>query len=105
MLEIIPPEKMEEMKGTLPELPESPTARHHMQNFLRAVTGEDPYCNSSFEVAAPLTQVFMLGCIAQRLGGSLKFDTEKKKITNNRKANKLLAGNRPRKGWEEYYKL
>jgi len=105
MLRIIPNEKMEEMKDRLPELPESKTAKNHMVNFLNAATGKDPYCNSSFAVAAPLTQVFMLGCIAQRLGGTFKFDAGKKKITNNRKANKLLKGNRPRKEWEEFYRL
>ena len=57
------------------------------------------------DVSGPLTQVLLLGCIAQRLGGTLKFDTETKKITNSRKANKLLKGHKPRKGWEEYYKL
>ena len=45
----------------------------------------------------------MLGCIAQRLGGTLKFDAEKREITNNERANELLKGNAPRKGWEEYY--
>jgi predicted dehydrogenase len=104
-LQIIPPGKMEEMKGQLPEMPESETSTNHMHNFLRAASGKDPYCNSSFGVAAPLTQVFMLGCIAQRLGGTLKFDARKKKITNNSKANRLLKGNAPRKGWKEFYRL
>lgn len=104
-LEIIPREKAEEMKSSLPEITKGETSTNHMANFLLAATGKDPYCNSSFAVAAPLTQVFMLGCIAQRLGGTLKFDTKKKKITNNRKANKLLEGNPPRKEWEEYYRL
>jgi hypothetical protein len=60
-------------------------------------------CNSKFAVSGPLTQVFMLGCIAQRLGGTLKFDAEKREITNNERANELLKGNAPRKGWEEFY--
>ena len=47
----------------------------------------------------------MLGCIAQRLGGTLKFDTKKKQITNNDRANELLKGHPPRKGWEEYYTM
>ena len=55
-------------------------------------------------VAAPLTQVFLLGVIAQRLGGVLEFDPEKKQITNNAAANALLAP-APRNGWGEFYKL
>jgi hypothetical protein len=104
-LEIIPTEKAKEMEDKLPELPKSDTSTNHMDNFLRAANGKDPRCNSSFKVAAPLTQVFMLGCIAQRLGGTLKFDAEKKEITDNQKANELLKGNVPRKGWEEFYRL
>lgn len=105
MLEIIPPDKATEMESKLPELPESETSTNHMNNFLRAALGRDPRCNSSFEVAAPLTQVFMLGCIAQRLGGTFEFDAKKKEITNDKRANELLKGNPPRKGWEEFYRL
>ena len=47
----------------------------------------------------------MLGCIAQRLGENLEFDTKTKQITNNERANQLLKGHAPRQGWEEYYKL
>ena len=49
--------------------------------------------------------MFMLGCIAQRLGSTLSFDPVKKVITNNKRANELLKGHPPRKGWEQYYKL
>ena len=60
---------------------------------------------SSFAIGGELTQVFMLGCIAQRLGGTLKFDTRRRRITNNREADRFLVGHPPRKGWEEFYKL
>jgi hypothetical protein len=52
-----------------------------------------------------LTQVFMLGCIAQRLGGTLSFDAKAKQITNNERANQLLQGPPPRKGWEEFFRV
>lgn len=76
-----------------------------MDNFLKAAAGIDPHCNSRFAVSGPLTQVFMLGCIAQRLGVNLEFDANTNQITNHARANELLKGNPPRKGWEEYYKL
>jgi len=104
-LRIIPEDKMREMAPNLPKIPGGDTSRNHMDNFLRAAAGKDPRCNSPFSVAGPLTQVFMLRCIAQRLGGTLKFDTEKKEITNNKLANELLKGPPPRKGWEEFYKM
>ena len=56
-------------------------------------------------MSGPLTQVFLLGVIAQRLGGTLNFDRETKHITNNPQADALLAGPPPRKGWEQYYKM
>jgi hypothetical protein len=39
------------------------------------------------------------------LKSDLKFDREKKQITNNKIANELLVGAPPRKGWEQYYKI
>ena len=104
-LRIIPEQAMKDLSGKLPELKKPDTETNHMKNFIAAAAGKDPRCNSSFSVSGPLTQVFMLGCIAQRLGGTLKFDTEKKVITNNDRANELLKGHPPRKGWEEFYKL
>lgn len=101
-LSIIPKEKAEEMASKLPEVPKSPS--NHYKNFLLACKGEE-IARSRFEISAPLSQVFSLGVMAQRLGTKLEFDREKKKITNNKLANQLLVGEPPRKGWEEYYKL
>ena len=92
------------LSADLPEIPSGDTNQNHMKNFMLAAMGKEE-CNSKFAVSGPLTQVFMLGCIAQRLGGSLKFDVEKKEITNNERANQLLKGHPPRKGWEEYYTM
>jgi hypothetical protein len=49
--------------------------------------------------------VFCLGVLSQMLKSDLKFDREKKQITNNKTANELLVGAPPRKGWEQYYKV
>ena len=75
----------------------------HYANFLRAVKGETE-TNSPFRVAGPLSQVFTLGCIAQRLNRSLKFDPVAKRFVGDDDANRLLDGPAPRKGWEEYFK-
>jgi hypothetical protein len=103
-LRIIPEAKMREMGPDLPKVPRGDTNLSHMKNFLLAAMGEEE-CNSKFAVSGPLSQMFTLGCIAQRLGGTLKFDAEKQEITNNKRANALLKGHPPRKGWEEYYKV
>ncbi|MFI3323015.1 MAG: Gfo/Idh/MocA family oxidoreductase [Rikenellaceae bacterium] len=87
--------------GTLPEDWEHNMPSHH-KNFLLAVQGK---CkpNSPFSVTGPLSQVFCLGVLAQRLGTKLEFDREKKIITNNPLANIMLRGDAPRPGWEKYY--
>ena len=102
MLSIIPEEKALEMESSLPEVPRSTS--NHYANFLLACKGEEK-TRSPFDVAGPLSQVFCLGVIAQRLNTKLLFDRDKKQITNNPLANMLLVGEAPRKGWEEFYTL
>jgi hypothetical protein len=101
-LQIIPKEKAEAMAGKLPAVPGGQS--DHFKNFLLACKGEEK-CRSNFAVAGPLSQVFMLGVIAQRLNTKLVFDRSTKQITNNKVANELLVGPPPRKGWEQYYKV
>ncbi len=104
-LKIVGGANQKEVTANLPGPSVSKTSTNHMDNFIRAAAGLDPSCNSSFAISGPLTQVFMLGCIAQRLGENLEFDHETRQITNNTRANELLKGNPPREGWQEYYKL
>ncbi|MCL3779361.1 Gfo/Idh/MocA family oxidoreductase [Prolixibacteraceae bacterium JC049] len=101
-LKIIPSDRAKEMEGKLPEIPKSTS--NHFKNFLLGCKGEEK-CRSSFDVAAPLSQVFNLGVIAQQMNTKIKFDRKRNKITNNKLANQLLIGTPPRKGWEEFYKL
>lgn len=101
-LSIIPEEKAKEMEKFLPEVPKSPS--NHFENFIRACCGEER-TRSPFEIFGPMSQMFCLGVIAQRLNTQLFFDTRLKRFTNNDFANALLSGMPPRKGWEEFYKL
>lgn len=79
---------------------------NHYANFLLAVMGREE-ARSPFSVAGPLSEVFCLGCIAQRLNRSFKFDPVSRKVTGDEVANALLKGSRgtPRKGWEEFYRI
>ena len=101
-LSIIPEEKAKAMASKLPEVPKSPS--NHFANFLLSCSGSEK-TRSPFEIAGPLSQVFCLGVMAQRLNTQILFDRETKRITNNRFADALLTGAPPRKGWEQYYKL
>lgn len=101
-LSILPSEKAKEVMENLPEVPESTS--NHYKNFILACKGEEK-TRSPFEISAPLSQVFVLGTLAQRLNTKIEFDRKTKQITNNSLANDLLQGTPPRKGWEEFYKL
>lgn len=101
-LSIIPAEVANDMASKLPVVPASPF--DHFENFIKAIKGEEK-TRSPFEISAPLSQVFVLGTIAQRLNKKIEFDRKTKQITNNDLANQLLVGPPPRKGWEEFYKL
>ena len=46
-----------------------------------------------------------LGVIAQRLNTKFRFDPSTGRITDNAKADALLSGVPPRKGWEQFYAL
>jgi predicted dehydrogenase len=101
-LSIIPESKAREMASRLPEVPQSPS--NHFENFLLACTGVEK-TRSPFEIHGPLSQVFSLGVMAQRLNTKLYFDSRTRQITNNAFANAMLTGIPPRKGWEQYYKI
>jgi hypothetical protein len=101
-LSIIPEDKAKQMATSLPNFPLSPS--NHFANFLKACKGEEQ-TRSPFAIAGPLSQVFCLGVLAQWTGEKIVFDRTRKIITSSKKANHLLIGPPPRKGWEEYYKV
>jgi len=104
VLQIVPYEKMRELLkvGKLPKVSAKGKSTHH-ENFILACLGEEK-TRSPFSVAGPLSQMFALGCMAQRLGGTFEFDRTTKQITNNKNANSLLK-DEVRKGWEQYYNI
>lgn len=101
-LQIIPEEKAREMEAKLPFVPQ--TTSNHYANFLLACKGQER-ARSPFAVAGPLSQVFCLGVIAQRLNTKLKFDPKTQQFIGNDRANELLRGPEPRKGWKYFYNL
>ncbi|MBS1787179.1 MAG: Gfo/Idh/MocA family oxidoreductase [Acidobacteria bacterium] len=58
--------------------------------WITAVKKGQP-AQTNFEIQAPVTEAFLLGCMAQRLPGEkLVWDTAQMKVTNNEKANGLV---------------
>lgn len=99
-LRVVPETKMVELAPTLPRI--LPGFSNHFQNFALACLGQEE-AKSPFHVSGPLSQVFLLGVIAQRLGGRLEFDPVAKRFTNSDRANALLATEPARAGWEQYF--
>ncbi len=100
-LRIVPEARMQELAPSLPKV--TSVFSDHVTNFILACQGKEE-SRSPFSVSGPLTQVFLLGVIAQRLGGRLEFDPVRRVFTNNAEATALLAGPPPRAGWEGYYR-
>ncbi len=102
-LRIIPEERMQALANDLPRITGTDRASDHFANFVRACRGQEP-ARSSFDISGPLTEVCLLGVIAQRIGGRLEFDPARKRFTNSDRANQLLKGLPPRAGWTQYYR-
>ena len=77
---------------------------NHGASFTAACKGEDKTL-SPFSIAGDLTKTLMLGIVCQSLNEELNFDRKREKFINNDRANALLEGPAPRKGWEEFYKM
>lgn len=100
-LRILPAERMRELAPTLPKFPQKNS--DHFANFALACLGREE-ARSPFSVSGPLSQVFILGIIAQRLGGSLEFDPVTKSFPRHPLANELLTAPPIREGWADVYR-
>jgi hypothetical protein len=69
------------------------------QEWIAAIKGEIDACGSNFDYAAPLTEVSLIGVIAQRFGGKIEWDSKNMKITNRPELNEYVR-EPVRKGWE-----
>ena len=97
-LSVIPDQVAKDMNPKLPEYQKSPS--NHYANFLLACQGKEK-TRSPFSIAGPLSQVFCLGVLAQRMNRKIVFE----QIVNDPVMNQMLVGEMPRKGWEQYYNI
>jgi hypothetical protein len=101
---LLPGERWAEYKLPEPFLSRSPGAstgsNHaaHGRDWIRACKGGAAAC-SNFNLAGPYTEWLVLGAIAVRVEGELKWDAANLRFTNSERANELV---KPvfRKGWE-----
>jgi predicted dehydrogenase len=69
------------------------------KEWIRAIKGEGPECGSNFDYAAPMSEVALLGVLAQRFGGRIEWDSKKMQITNRPELN-VFVKEPVRAGWE-----
>ena len=74
---ITPEARFMEKKGELRQIEKlPPVGDGPIEEWLRAIKGEGPAPGSNFDYAAPLTEVVLLGALAERTGRTLEWDAE-----------------------------
>jgi hypothetical protein len=71
--------------------------RHHLEWIAACKGGKPGYSN--FDIAAYLTEIILLGCVALRVGKKLEWDGPKMLASNAPEAARFIQ-REPRKGWE-----
>jgi len=93
---LLPREKFPNYKPPAPSLPR--TTGHHAEWLAACKGGRATLCNF-IDFAAPLSEVMLLGCLAQRVGKRIEWDPAAMKATNCPEAAALVT-RQYRKGWE-----
>ena len=73
-----------------------PDKAHHIEWIEACKTGSSTYSN--FDIAAYLTEIILLGCVAMRVGKKLEWDGEGMRAKNNSDAAKYVR-REYREGW------
>ena len=78
---ITPTARFMEMKGELRKIEQlPPVGDGPIEEWFRAIKGEGPAPGSNFDYAAPLTEMVLLGALAQRTGKTIEWDAENMKV-------------------------
>lgn len=102
---LTPAERFMELKGELRQIPKRPpVGEGPIEEWLRAIKGEGPAPGSNFDYAAPLTEMVLLGAIAQRTGRTLDWDAEAMRVKGQPDLEPLLK-EPARDGWRYGEKL
>jgi predicted dehydrogenase len=96
---LTPAARFMEVKDELRRIPRRPPVGDGpIEEWLRAIKGDGPAPGSSFEYAAPLTEVVLLGVIAQRTGRTIEWDAEAMKVKGQPDLDALVR-EPAREGW------
>lgn len=79
---------------TIPRIPE----QSQYKEFINAIRGEGPMPGSTFEYGAGLTEMALVGVMAQRFDKRIEFDAKNMKVTNHPELNAYIK-EPVREGW------
>jgi hypothetical protein len=96
---LLPESRMKQFAGSLPAKTIPRISGGHFKEWTSAIRG-GPVCGSNFDYAAPLTEVVLLGVIAQRAQTRLKWDGKAARFPESPEADVLVGpGHDYRPGW------
>ena len=96
---LTPAERFMAMKGELRNIGKlPPVGDGPIEEWIRAIKGEGPMPGSSFDYAAPLTEVVLLGALAQRTGRTIDWDAEAMRVVGQPELDPLIK-EPAREGW------
>jgi len=87
---LIPDEKWLPFRKNLPPKIIPRIKGGHYREWTNAIRGDGPLPGSDFEYGAALTEVALLGVLAQRFGGRIEYDAGQMKVTNRPELNAYL---------------
>lgn len=94
-----------ERKPELAKIPKLPdVGSGPIEEWYRAIKGEGPVPGSNFEYAAPLTEMVLLGALAQRTGQTIDWDPDKMAVKGHPEFEGMIR-EPAREGWRYGEKL
>ena len=80
---VVPEDEWNHFTGNLPPQTIPRVKGGPQDEWIRAIKGEGPMPGSNFDYAARLTEMALVGVLAQRFNTRLEYDAENMKITNH----------------------
>ena len=95
---LYPEAKWQEFRRNLPAKTIPRIKGSHISEWANAIKGEGPLPGSNFDYASRLTEMALLGVLAQRFGGRIEWDDKKMEVTNRPELNAYIR-EPARRGW------
>jgi hypothetical protein len=96
---ITPADRFMEIKGELRDIEKlPPVGAGPIEEWLSAIKGDGPAPGSNFDYASPLTEMVLLGALAQRTGRTIEWDKESMTVKGQPELDALIK-EPARDGW------